>query len=199
MAAQGQSFFSASGDDDAFTGLIPFPGDTPYITEVGGTFLNTVSAGGAYSSETVWNRNNGIGSGGGISTQYTIPAWQQGINMASNLGSTTMRNVPDVALTADYVYVRADGEDNSVGGTSCAAPLWAGFTALVNQQATANNGTTVGFINPAIYAIGQGRTIAPPSTTRPSGNNFSTSSPHNFLPCQATIFARVGERPTEPP
>ncbi len=46
MAAQGQSFFSASGDNDAFTGLIPFPGDTPYITEVGGTTLTTTGPGG---------------------------------------------------------------------------------------------------------------------------------------------------------
>ena len=53
MAAQGQSFFTASGDYDAFTGLIPFPGDTPYATEVGGTMLTTASAGGAYSSEQV--------------------------------------------------------------------------------------------------------------------------------------------------
>ena len=41
MAAQGQSFFNASGDYDAYTGLIPFPGDTPYITQVGGTTLTT--------------------------------------------------------------------------------------------------------------------------------------------------------------
>ncbi|MCE0485230.1 MAG: S53 family serine peptidase [Methylacidiphilales bacterium] len=130
MAAQGQSFFTASGDYDAFTGLIPFPGDTPYATEVGGTILNTTSSGGSYASETAWNRNNGIGTGGGVSTQYSIPSWQQGISMTANLGSTTMRNVPDVALTAENVYVRADGVDYSVGGTSCAAPLWAGFTAL---------------------------------------------------------------------
>ena len=41
MAAQGQSFFNASGDYDAYTGLIPFPGDTPYLTQVGGTTLTT--------------------------------------------------------------------------------------------------------------------------------------------------------------
>ena len=101
MAAQGQSFFSASGDYDAFTGLIPFPGDTPYITEVGGTTLTTSGPGGVRVSETVWNRGNGIGSGGGISTQYPIPSWQTNINMTANQGSTTMRNVPDVALTAE--------------------------------------------------------------------------------------------------
>ena len=84
MAAQGQSFFSASGDDDAFTGLIPFPGDTPYITEVGGVSLTTNGLGGSWASDTVWNWG-GIGTGGGISTQYSIPTWQQGIDMTANL------------------------------------------------------------------------------------------------------------------
>ncbi len=180
MAAQGQSFFTASGDYDAFTGLLPFPGDTPYATQVGGTMLNTVSAGGAYSSEQVWNRNNGIGTGGGISTQYAIPSWQQGISMTANLGSTTMRNVPDVAFTAENVYVRADGVDQLVGGTSCAAPLWAGFTALVNQQAIVNTGTTVGFINPAVYAIGQSSSYTTGFHDTTVGNNFSSSSPSKF-------------------
>jgi hypothetical protein len=180
MQAQGQSFFSASGDSDAYTGLIPFPGDTPYITEVGGTFLNTASAGGAYSSETAWNRGDNVGTGGGVSTQYSIPSWQQGIGITANLGSTTMRNTPDVALTADQVDVRADGEDQDVGGTSCAAPLWAGFTALVNEQAIANSGQPVGFINPAIYAIGQGASYPVDFHDTTSGNNYSTSSPSKF-------------------
>ena len=180
MQAQGQSFFSASGDYDAFTGLIPFPGDTPYVTEVGGTLLNTASAGGAYSSETAWNRNNGIGSGGGISTQYAIPTWQQGIGMTGNLGSTTMRNVPDVALTADYVYVHADGSDVLEGGTSCAAPLWAGFTALINQRSMSNSNTTVGFMNPLVYAIGKGANYASALHDTTVGNNYSTSSPAKF-------------------
>ena len=73
MAAQGQSFFNASGDNDAYTGLIDFPGDSTNITQVGGTTLTTSGAGGAWASETVWNWGNGIGSGGGISTQYPIP------------------------------------------------------------------------------------------------------------------------------
>ncbi len=112
MAAQGQSFFNASGDDDAFTGPIPFPSDSPNITQVGGTTLTT-GAGATYASEMVWNwripneppRAGYAGSSGGISTYYPIPSYQQGINMVANYGSTTMRNVPDVALTADNVYV----------------------------------------------------------------------------------------------
>ena len=136
MAAQGQSFFNATGDSDAFpagTADANVPSTSPYITQVGGTFLATASAGGDYATESAWNRGGGIGSSGGISTYYAIPSWQQGINsFANNGGSTTTRNVPDVALTGDAVYVKSgNGSAGNVGGTSCAAPLWAGFMALV--------------------------------------------------------------------
>lgn len=180
MAAQGQSFFAASGDDDAYTSLIPFPGDTPYITEVGGTTLTTTGPGGAWVSETVWNWGDGTGSGGGISTQYPIPYWQTNVNMTANHGSTTMRNTPDVALTADNVYVRADGGNYDVGGTSCAAPLWAGFTGLINQQAVAQGAATVGFLNPTVYALGLGSIYATSFHDIITGNNTSGSSPANF-------------------
>jgi hypothetical protein len=153
MAAQGQSFFNASGDNDAYTGLISFPGDTPYITQVGGTTLTTTGPGGNWVSESVWNWGGGIGSGGGISTQYPIPNWQTNIDMTASQGSATMRNTPDVALTADQIYVRANAHDYNVGGTSCAAPLWAGFAALVNQQAAASGRPAIGFINPALAVI----------------------------------------------
>ena len=184
MAAQGQSFFSASGDYDAFTGLIPFPGDSTNITEVGGTTLTTTGPGGSWFGETVWNwdpvRHDGIGSGGGISTSYAIPSWQTNISMSANQGSTTMRNVPDVALTADNVYVRADGQDLGEGGTSCAAPLWAGFTALVNQQAVMSGRPAVGFINPALDTIGTGQNYSSCFHDITTGNNTSSASPNKF-------------------
>ena len=155
FAVQGQSFFNASGDYDAWVGYIYPPCDDPYITIVGGTTLTTTGPGGSWVSETVWNWGNGTGSGGGISTTYPIPTWQQGIDMTANHGSTAMRNIPDVALTADNVFVIADdGFSYSIGGTSAATPLWAGFIALVNQQAVASGNSLVGFINPAIYLIG---------------------------------------------
>jgi len=154
MAIQGQSFFNASGDSGAYGGPIDFPGDSPYITQVGGSTLTTAGPGGDYVSETVWNWNNGDASSGGVSTYYSIPSWQARVDMSNNLGSTTMRNTPDVALTADNVYVRVDGWDEDEGGTSCAAPLWAGFTALINEQAAANGRPPMGFINPQIYALG---------------------------------------------
>ena len=181
MATQGQSFFNASGDTNAFTGAIPFPSESTNITQVGGTTLTT-GPGGSYASERVWNWGGGTGSSGGISTTYSIPIWQQGINMTTNHGSTTMRNVPDVALTADNIYVVYNNGHSSpfYGGTSCAAPLWAGFTALVNQQAASVGRPVVGFINPAIYAIGKNGNYTADFHDITTGDNTWSSSPTNF-------------------
>ena len=115
MAAQGQTFFNASGDSDAYTGPISFPGESPYITQVGGTTLSTTGPRGTWTGEGVWNWGGGVGSSGGVTTGYTIPDWQTNVNLTTNLGSTTLRNTPDVALTADNVYVRAGGADPKCG------------------------------------------------------------------------------------
>ena len=197
MAAQGQSFFTASGDSDAYTtgatsangvdntSLGNSPASSPYITVVGGTTLTTTGPGGAWASEKVWNwglRNGSYaGTGGGISSHYGLPTWQSGISMASNGGSTTQRNIPDVALSADNVYVLyGNGSSGSLGGTSCAAPLWAGVAALVNQQAQVAGKSAVGFFNPAIYGLGKGPSASAVFHDITSGNNFSGSSPALF-------------------
>ena len=179
MAAQGQSFFNASGDKDAFIGLIDFPGDSPYITQVGGTTLSTTRPPCSYISETVWNSTqvDGQGSGGGISTQYSMPSWQQGVSGC--LG--TMRNIPDVALIADNLAYFVDGYPYGDGwGTSYAAPLWAGFCALVNQQLSANGGEYVGFINPSIYQIGKSSQYANCFHDIQTGNNEWSKSLTKF-------------------
>ena len=160
--------------------MIPFPGDTPYVTQVGGTTLTTTGPGGSWVSETVWNRGNGIGSGGGISTQYPIPTWQTNVNMTANHGSTTSATYRMWALRAENVYVRADGVNYTVGGTSCAAPLWAGFTALINQQAVLQGAPPVGFLNPTVYTIGLGSKYGSSFHDTITGNNTSGSSPTNF-------------------
>src|SRR5208337_4985673 len=65
---------------------------------------------------------------------------------------------PDVSANADFTfYVCGDQTTctaNYYGGTSFAAPMWAGYIALANQQAKTNGDPVVGFINPAIYPIG---------------------------------------------
>lgn len=178
FAAQGQSFYMASGDNGAFAGTVTQPSDNPNITVVGGTTLTTDSAQ-AWSSETTWSF-----SSGGISTVFPIPNWQQGVDMSANHGSTTMRNVPDVAMVADNILVIADnGRSVTLGGTSAAAPLWAGYTALINEQAAAQGKPPVGFINPAVYAIGKSSNYSSAFHDITTGNNTNTNSPNLYL-CQ---------------
>jgi hypothetical protein len=152
FVVQGQSFFQASGDGGAdLSGGGGLTG-SPYATIVGGTALSTSGAGGPWLSETTW-----IGSGGGVSS-YGIPPWQQGINMQTNLGSTTFRNYPDVAMLADtaiFIYFKNGQPLQGIGGTSASSPQWAGFMALVNQAAAAQGQAPVGFANPVFYAIGK--------------------------------------------
>ena len=100
--------------------------------------------------------------------------------MATNKGSTTYRNYPDVAMVADNIFMVADnGEEEISGGTSAATPLWAGFTALVNQQAVATGGAgnTVGFLNPALYHIGtnSGYTASFNDITVGNNTNFNAT------------------------
>src|SRR6202000_1856632 len=118
------TYFNASGDSCAFTtgsssvngvdnASIPNgPSSSSIITQVGGTTMAMNGSGNSYASEMVWNwgtrygsKYDGVGSSGGISSHYAIPSWQAGVaNLASAGGSTTLRNIPDVAATADDIY-----------------------------------------------------------------------------------------------
>lgn len=190
-AAQGQSFFLASGDFGAFTSAVNEPADDPYITLVGGTSLTT-DTNGLYKSETVWltppDPSQGspeYASGGGVSMAYPIPSYQQGLSMTANQGSTTMRNVPDVALVADNItvtwgYEFFDPIDFPLVGTSLAAPLWAGFMALVNEQAALNNQPPIGFVNPTLYAIGKSTNYLSSFHDITVGSNTNAASPAKY-------------------
>jgi subtilase family serine protease len=188
MAAQGQSFFTASGDYGAYdTAISPYsyPADDPYVTAVGGTHLTTSGAAGTWLSESVWN-SNGAGSGGGISPNgIAIPSWQAGLASTANGGSTTLRNVPDVAMEADFDnYDCAGGVcSGTYAGTSFAAPRWAGYMALVNQQAV-ENGTVpnggLGFINPALYQLAQAASTSGDFHDITVGNNDTGNQPTWF-------------------
>ena len=154
MAAQGQNFFAASGDSSTWSKAVEaWPADNAYVVSVGGTDLVTASAAGPWKSETAW-----VDSGGGISPdKIRIPSWQKiaGVINSSNEGSTTYRNGPDVSANANFTfYTCADQttcKANDYGGTSFAAPMWAGYIALVNQGRAAAGKSTLGFLNPPIY------------------------------------------------
>jgi len=158
MAAQVQNFFAASGDSSTWSpSVVAWPADDAYVVSVGGTDLVTNGAAGSWQSETAW-----VYSGGGVSPdspdKIAIPAWQRlsGVINANNKGSATYRNGPDVSANANFTfYVCADQTTctaNLYGGTSFAAPMWAGYIALVNQQLAANGKSAIGFLNPTIYA-----------------------------------------------
>ncbi len=158
FAAQGQNYFQAAGDSGAYnaSSQFVFPGNDAYVTSVGGTDLLTASAGGAWASETAW-----ADGGGAFYTPdaIPIPAWQKlaGVITAKNKGSKTIRNSPDVSAESNFdFYSCADQSacQTGWGGTSFAAPMWAGYMALVNQQAVKNGQPLLGFINPLIYPLG---------------------------------------------
>ncbi len=160
FAAQGQSFYAAAGDSGAYddgTDLgVDDPASQPFVVGVGGTTLFLNGVGGPYQSEGAWGTPatiSGGGGGGGISAVWPIPDYQSG---TAGVASNTQRNVPDVSLDAnpDTGYSIYLGGWTVYGGTSCAAPLWAAFTSLVNQQRSANGLADLGFPNPTIYQIG---------------------------------------------
>jgi len=193
MAVQGQSMFSATGDNGAYdnaganpdgslnpnalgTLSVDDPGSQPYVTGVGGTRLSS-GPGGAYQSEAAWGSPadttlspQGSGGGGGFSVQWPVPSYQAGISPAP-----ANRSVPDVALNADPntgYSVYTSGAWHVFGGTSVGAPLWAGFTALVNGQRAAAGLAPVGFLNPPLYQIGASASYAGGFNDVKTGSNL---------------------------
>ena len=173
FAAQGQTFLNATGDDGAYNSqTFAPPSLDPNIVDVGGTTLTVSGPGGSWVSETGWS-----GSSGGFfsSAGDAIPSYQKtaGVITSTNKGSTTLRNDPDVAMEGDFdnITVSAGRVDTGVAGTSYAAPRWAGIIALANQQAVANGGSTLGFINPKLYQLGLSASFHSLFHDITSGNN----------------------------
>jgi subtilase family serine protease len=158
---QGTTFFASSGDNGATdysdlnatklsrTPTTSFPTDDPWVTSVGGTSLQRDAT--AFQ-ETVWNGSGGE-SGGGFSSFFSTPSYQQTLPTSVQNQLNNRRGVPDVAGDADpstgLAFYMSDGGWNLAGGTSASAPLWAAFMAIANQMA----GHPLGFINPALYKL----------------------------------------------
>jgi subtilase family serine protease len=155
------------------------PASDPFVTGVGGTELK-VDAAGERSSEVVWNEGpaysaqpRGAG-GGGASHFWSMPAWQyQTLSDRGWLPAQTAphavcpltldprvdaycREVPDVSADAapqSGLVIYWDGSWTHVGGTSAAAPQWAGLAALADSCAGDWGRGPVGFLNPMLYAM----------------------------------------------
>jgi len=145
----------ASGDNGAIdqsadgSVQVDFPASSPWVLGCGGTTLKYPPR-----SETCWNSGNGGASGGGVSSHFPVPAYQNTATIPVGLGTGRKgRGVPDVAASADpsagYI-IRVDGKLLVSGGTSAAAPLWSGLIARINQALPISN-TGVGFFTPFLY------------------------------------------------
>jgi kumamolisin len=159
-AALGVSVTVASGDSGSGDGEtdgqphVDFPASSPYVLACGGTRLD--AAGSAIRSEVVWNETsaNEGATGGGVSTSFALPDWQQQAKVPIAAGGFAGRGVPDLAGNADPLTgyrVRVDGTDEVIGGTSAVAPLWAALIARLNQQL----GSTLGDAHAAFYRTGR--------------------------------------------
>ncbi len=193
-AAQGMSFFAASGDAGAYdcedTNLqVGVPASDPYVTSVGGTTL-TVNSDNTYKSETGWSDiydnlhgEMGTGSGGGISSDWSMPSWQYVPGIISSFSSAKpcnaaggkyCRQIPDVSANSDEGDVNSATGDavyctvcdspgwQVVGGTSAAAPVWAAAALLINQYLQSQGAPPMGLANPALYSLFNAQTTYAP-------------------------------------
>jgi subtilase family serine protease len=175
VTAMGGTEFDGDAEGVATNGNVPA---TQYW---GGTTLgsDTISSALSYIPEMGWNDtansdNTGdlMASGGGASTFFAKPAWQTGTGVPND----NKRDVPDLALNASpfhdpYLFCSEDGSNGtiqasctngfrisngdltSVGGTSAAAPTFAGILALINQSMGSFG---LGNINPTLYSLAAG-------------------------------------------
>jgi kumamolisin len=141
----GVNVFVATGDDGSNDGArdgkdhVDFPGASPWNIGVGGTTLQ------GPGQETGWS-----GSGGGVSNLFPLPDFQKSAGVPASQQSAGGRGVPDISANADPFTgydILLDGQMQSVGGTSGAAPLMAGMTALLGQGV----GQPLGYLNPFFY------------------------------------------------
>ena len=159
LVSAGVTVFAASGDTGALgnngTVQTGYPASMPDVTAVGGTTL-ILDSDGNVASESAWGNLANTGrtgaSGGGISTIFSRPTWQNIAGMPAG----AMRVVPDVAAVGDpgtgglLVY---NGHQSQIGGTSLSSPVWAAWCALINEARAAAGKPPLGALNPRIYPL----------------------------------------------
>jgi kumamolisin len=159
-AARDITVCCSSGDRGVFEAgdkpyTIPFPASSPHVLACGGTRIETLEA---RTREIVWNepRTVGLASGGGISRVFDRPSFQQGHRVPTEFSTGRPgRGIPDVAANASSLsgyLIIADGTRMSMGGTSAAAPLWAGLIACLNEALHRR----VGYLTPLLYRARRG-------------------------------------------
>lgn len=193
-ALQGIGFLFSSGDNGdqlANTGIkqTDYPASDPYATAVGGT-SDAIGADSTFLGQTGWGTERyslsptnqwtsvgfSSGAGGGTSGLFNRPSYQEGV-VPGRYGAG--RAVPDVGLDADPTTGFLVGQTQTfpegvhydeyrIGGTSLASPLFAGMTALTEQNA----GGRIGFLNPVIYANAGSKVFSDVTSAFPDVGNI---------------------------
>jgi subtilase family serine protease len=170
LTGEGITVLASTGDDGAYGRgpngpyNVADPSTQPFVTAVGGTTLFT-DANFNYEGELAWNELASFwgATGGGISSYWPIPFYQTvevpSGYVTNNGGSSTYRNVPDVAAVADpftgvSVYSKINGGWVTTGGTSVSAPIWAGYITLLNAGFHYLGFNDVGYFNSILYSVG---------------------------------------------
>jgi carboxypeptidase C (cathepsin A) len=184
-AELGLSVFVASGDSLATDGLddgqahVDFPASSTWAIGCGGT--RTTISGSALGAETVWNDGDS-GTGGGISDVFAVPGFQAKASLPASVnGGRHGRGVPDVAANAAPEtgwLVVVGGQSGVVGGTSAAAPLWAGLIARINQ-----GGGKAGFFLPRLYGAADVLGQVTSGNNRPSGSSIGYDAGPGWNAC----------------
>jgi hypothetical protein len=138
----GVTYVAASGDSGAWNGPT-YPASSPNVLSVGGTALSVSGSGGTYLAESGWDGSTGGFSGFDSYWSFYEPApsYQVAAQAASGL-SYGVRTTPDVSFNASpnsgvavYDSIPNSGQSGwfQLGGTSAAAPAWAGLIAVADQ------------------------------------------------------------------
>jgi kumamolisin len=177
----GITIVAASADHGAYnnrpTPNVSLPSSSPLVLGCGGTTDDV--EGQKLTSQVVWNEYSGsVASGGGYSSLYPLPTYQQQAVARYPYQKQAQRGVPDLAANASTIWgyrVIFGGQPMNVGGTSAATPFVAALLALCNEQL----GYQVGFINPTLYQLAGSAAFRPITQ---GGNQVYAAAPY-WNPC----------------
>jgi subtilase family serine protease len=200
FAASGDTGSSGCYDNNQSSALaVSDPASQPYVTGTGGTSLTGSGTVPDAATQSVWNdAGSDAASGGGVSSAWPMPTWQSSAASALNVigadssatpcraaSGSYCREVPDVSADGDPqtgypIYCSstcatpgdpsANGAWIVVGGTSAVAPLWAAYTALVNDSSVCNR-SPIGFANPLLYEAADNAYASNFTDIADAGNN----------------------------
>ena len=185
---RGVQIFAAAGDHGAGTSYLKplyqteYPAADPNVVGVGG-LKTVIGNNGKYSYVGAWDEGPNSSTGGGISTIFRRPTWQNAVNNFVNKDTGRPgRGVPDIATNAapstGYPVRFGNGQEGVSGGTSAAAPLYAGMMLNLNAELAALGLKSVAPLNPWMYS----RAAMDIFNNVPNGSNYGYDAGKGWNP-----------------